>query len=174
MIPFAEYCLKATGYIERHYGLRIALRDVPPPFIGDLNGAEIHIHRSVSSEKHLFLLAHLFGHSVQWNVSPETIEIGQQRKPPVAESLLPPIMAYEREAAAYALTMLNESGIRGIEQWLSDWTACDIAYLGHFYRTGEKLEFSYFRLEDTALLTPKPIPAFTPRKLEFRRDGIVI
>jgi len=34
--------------------------------------------------------------------------------------------------------MLHQIGITEIDQWLSDYTACDMAYLQHYYRTGEK------------------------------------
>jgi hypothetical protein len=37
--------------------------------------------------------------------------------------------------------MLHQVGINDADQWLSDYTACDMAYLRHYYRTGEKLSF---------------------------------
>jgi hypothetical protein len=115
--------------------------DVPDPLTGDLDGAEIHIDYAVTVEQRFFLLAHLFGHTLQWNVSPRAFEIGKPHEPPVSEELLPAIIDYEREAASYALGMLHQVGINDADQWLSDYTACDMAYLRHYYRTGEKLSF---------------------------------
>ncbi|HUQ90914.1 MAG TPA: hypothetical protein VM120_04470 [Bryobacteraceae bacterium] len=174
MIPFREHCATVQQHVEGRYGIRVVIRDVPDPLTGDLDGCEIHIDHAVTAEERLFLLAHLFGHTVQWNASPRALEIGQVHQPPVAESLLPDIMEYEREAAGYALSMLRETGITQLDQWLSDYTACDMAYLKHYYRTGEKLAFSSFWRDATEPLQPVPIPSFVPAARTFRRDGIVI
>jgi len=111
--------------LERAYGIRVVTLDVPDPLTGDLDGAEIHIDYAVTVEQRFFLLAHLFGHTVQWNVSPRAFEIGKPHEPPVSEELLPAIIDYEREAASYALGMLHQVGINDADQWLSDYTACD-------------------------------------------------
>jgi hypothetical protein len=84
------------------------------------------------------------------------------------------ILDYEREAAAYALGMFHEIGIIDLDQWLSDYTGCDMAYLDHYYRTGEKREFREFWRSGCPLIRPKPVPGFTPSKRVFRLDGIVI
>src|ERR1700751_3386755 len=133
MIPFAEYSNQVEHRIQEAHGVRVVTRDVPDPLIGDLNGAEIHIDYAVTPEQRLFLLAHLFGHTVQWNVNPDAYELGQPRQPPVKEDALPALMEYEKEAARYALRMFHDVGINGIDQWLSDYTACDMAYLRHYY-----------------------------------------
>ena len=174
MIPFADYCARVQEHVERSYNIRIVTRDILDPLTGDLDGSEIDIDYAVSPELRLFLLAHLFGHTVQWNVNPRAFEIGKTHEPPVSEDLLPTIMEYEREAACYGLGMLHHAGITGVDQWLSDFTACDMAYLFHYYRTGEKKDSLSFWRENTPLLQPKPAPRFTPTKRVFRRDGIVI
>ncbi len=174
MLPFPKYCTEVEEHIQRSYGIRIVTRDVPDPLTGDLDGAEIHIDHAVTAEQRLFLLAHLFGHTVQWNVNPHAFELGQPRQPPVEEDALPTLMEYEREAASYALSMLHEVGIPTVDQWLSDYTACDMAYLRHYYRTGEKREFSSFWQDDTPRIQPQPVPPFTPTKRSLRCDGIVI
>src|SRR5216684_8574190 len=106
-IPFEEYSARAQKHLESFYGIRVVTRDILDPLTGDLDGAEIHIDYAVSPEQRLFLLAHLFGHTVQWNVSPRALELGKPHVPPVAEQLLPAIIDYEREAASYALGMLH-------------------------------------------------------------------
>jgi hypothetical protein len=174
MIPFDEYGVRVQEHIERAYGIRVLTTDVPDPLTGDLNGSEIQIDYAVSAEQRLFLLLHLFGHTVQWNVNPRSYEIGRPRRPPVDERLLPEIIEYEREAASYALAILRDIGITGLDAWFSDYTACDMAYLEHYYRTGEKSEFSTFWRDKTPVLTPRPVPAFTPAQRRFRSDGIVI
>jgi hypothetical protein len=111
---------------------------------------------------------------VQWNIDPDAYEIGRPRQPPVAEDAIPALMDYERQAAAYALGMFHQIGITDADQWLSDYTAADMGYLSHYYRTGEKPAFASFRSEKTSPILPQHVPAFTRRKRSFRGDGIVI
>src|SRR5580704_6318183 len=164
MIPFAEYAKRVEERIQGAYGIRIVTRDIPDPLTGDLNGSEIHIDCAVTPEERLFLLAHLFGHTVQWNVTPGAFELGGPRRPPVPEAELPALMEYERNAARYALGLFHEAGIKDIDQWLSDYAACDEAYLRHYYRTGERKAFASFRKEGTPPIQPWPIPSFVPVK----------
>lgn len=174
MIPFADYCEKVKHHLETTYGIPVVTRDVPDALTGDLNGAEVHIDCAVSSEQRLFLLAHLFGHTVQWSVDPDAYEMGMPQNPPVREEAIPALMEYERAAAGYSLSMLHEIGITTVDQWLSDYTACDMAYLRHYYCTGERKEFLSFWRENTPHLLLRPIPKFTLTKRSMRSDGIVI
>jgi len=172
--PFAEYFARVQESLEHLYGIRVVIRDIPDPLIGDLDGAEIHIDPACNPEQRLFLVAHLFGHAVQWNLSPRAFELGSRYRPPVENSDIPAILDYEREAAAYALQMLRQIGITDIDQWFSEYAACDEAYLLHYYRTGEKGEFHSFWHDNVPLVQPKPVPRFTPTRRRFRMDGVVI
>jgi len=173
-IRFDEYSARAQKHLETFYGIRVVTRDIPDPLTGDLDGAEIHIDYAVTPEQRLFLLAHLFGHTIQWNVNAASFELGRRYQPPVNEDLIPAIIAYEREAACYGLAMLHQIGITDIDQWFCDYTACDQAYLLHFYRTGEKRDFRSFWANRAPLIEARPIPCFTPTRRVFRMDGIVI
>lgn len=173
-IPFDEYSARVQKHLESIYAVPVVIRDIPDPLIGDLDGSEIHIDRAVTSEQRLFLLGHLFGHTVQWNVDPAAFEIGWQYQPPVNEDLIPAIIAYEREAACYGLALFHEAGITDIDPWFCDYTACDQAYLLHFYRTAEKRDFNTFWRTHAPRIEPKTIPVFTPTRRSFRMDGIVI
>lgn len=174
VIPFERNCERVELQLQQSFGIRVVTRDIPDPLTGDLDGAEIHIDYLVTPEQRLFLLAHLFGHTVQWNTDAAAFEIGQLHKPPVPEDRVPGILAYEREAAGYALALLHQCGITGADQWLADSTSCDLAYLLHYYRTGEKKDFRTFWRDDTPPLQPKPIPPFKPSRRTFRREGLVI
>jgi len=174
MIPFADYSARVERHIEKVYSVRVVTRDVPDPLTGDLNGAEIHIDYAVTPEQRLFLLAHLFGHTVQWNVNRGAFELGRPQTPPVSEECLPALMDYEGEAARYALTLLHEVGITDVDQWFADYAACDAAYLRHYYVTAEKREFLSFWQDGTARLQAQPVPPFTPANRAFRSDGVVI
>ena len=166
--------MRVEQHIEHTYGVRVITRDIPDPLTGDLNGAEIHIDQAVTAEQRLFLLAHLFGHTVQWNVIPGAFELGQPRQPPVSPDDLPELMEYESEAARYALGLLHETGITSADQWFADYAACDAAYLRHYYVTGEKREFLSFWQEGAALIDAVPVPPFAAIGRSLRSDGIVI
>jgi hypothetical protein len=174
MIDFANDCQQLQQHMENAYGIRVITRDIPYPLTGDLNGAEIHVDEAVTPEQRLFLLAHLFGHTVQWNTTEGAYELGQPQQPPVDEALLPSLMEYERQAARFAQALLHEIGITAADQWFADYAACDAAYLRHFYVTGEKREFLSFWQEGAPLVEPQLIPRFTPSMRAFRSDGIVI
>ena len=173
-IPFAEYFVRVQECLERTYGIRVVMRDIPDPLIGDLDGLEIHIDPGTNPDQRLFLVAHLFGHTVQWNVDPHAFGLGSRYELPVEPKDIPAILGYEREAAAYALALLHESGIMEIDQWFSDYAACDEAYLLHYYRTGEKGDFRSFWRDKVPPVEPKPVPPFTPAKRRFRMEGVVI
>jgi hypothetical protein len=174
VIPFARYCTTVQRQIEDCYHVRVVTRDIPDPLTGDLDGIEVHVDYALTAEQRLFLLAHLFGHTVQWNVDPKAFELGRQYGPPVDERLFPKIIEYEREAASYGLSLLHEAEIRDIDSWFSAYTACDQAYLLHYYRTGEKGDFRSFWPDNAPLIEPKPVPKFIPARRTFRMDGIVI
>jgi hypothetical protein len=174
MIPFADYFARIEEHLERFHGIRVVTTEIPGPFLGDLDGAEIRLDRALAPEQRFFLLGHLFGHTVQWNADPRSLAIGKLHQPPVDAALLPAITDYEREAACYALSMLHQVGITAADQWFCDYTACDMAYLLHYYRTGEKRDFIGFWHDNTPLIQPKTIPAFTPTKRVSRLSGIVI
>jgi hypothetical protein len=171
---FTHYAARVQQHLETTYNLRVVTRDITDPLTGDLDGAEIHIDYAVSPEERFFLLAHLFGHTVQWNIDPRAFELGKPHPPPVDETLLPAIREYEREAATYALWMLHQIDIYDADEWFCNYTACDMEYLVHFYRTGEKREFKSFWREHSPPIAPRPVPFFTPTKRAFRLDGIVI
>ena len=149
-------------------------RDIPDPLTGDLDGMEIHIDHAVTPDLRLFLLAHLFGHTVQWNLDAHAFDLGIQIAPPVDEALIPKVLVYEKEAARYGLALFHEIGITDADPWFADFSACDQAYLTHFYRTGEKRDSMSFWQEDVVPVEPKPVPSFTPTRRRFRMDGVVI
>ena len=174
MVPFAEACALVEPYIERHYGIRLCTCEVGGGFVGDLDGAEIRIDPTAGAEQRFFLLGHLFGHTVQWNTDPEAFALGRPQIPPVGAALLPALLAYEREAASYGLALFAEAGMGAVEPWYSDYSACDLDYLTHYYRTGEKADFRAFWREGRPPLPMKPIPPFQPVRRIFRAAGVVI
>lgn len=161
-------------YIERRYGIPVVIRDITDPFTGDLDGSRIEVDFDQSAEDALFIIAHLFGHTVQWNTDPRARVIGTApvRKPD--EEFLTELRDYEQLACRYSLKLFHEAGVRDLDQWMADFAACDSAYLMHFYRTGEKRPFREFWLHGMPLVLPAEIPPFHPTQWVARNEGIVI
>jgi hypothetical protein len=151
--------------IEDRYGLPVVVTDVPDPNTGDFDGASIALDHANDLELSLFVLAHLFGHTAQWATSDEYRELGTRyaATAPPAE-LWERVRQYEEEASRYSLTLFHESGVRDLDQWLSDWAHADWRYLAHFYQTGKRGDVRAFLRPDGPLLAPLPIPEFTPKR----------
>jgi hypothetical protein len=160
--------------IEDRWGIPVLLKDVPHPFTGDLDGAEIHVDHENDVEDAVFIVAHLFGHTVQWNVSPEARDIGMTARTTWSEDELRRLRHYEQEACRYSMQLFHDCGVHDLDGWLSDFAACDLAYLEHAYRTGEKLPFRSFWRDGTPALTPLSIPEFHPTRWWSRWSGVVI
>jgi hypothetical protein len=161
-------------YIERRYGVPVSISAVPNPFTGDLDGAAIKVDHDQEIESAVFIIAHLFGHTVQWNTSPKAREIGYRLYVNATEEELAALVEYELVACRYSIQLFHEAGILDLDQWLSDFSTCDLAYLLHFYRTGDKRPMMSFWENDTPRLEPLAIPEFTPQKWVARWEGIVV
>ncbi len=152
-------------HIEDRYGLPVMISDVVDPNTGDFDGMQIQVDYDLEFDLAVFILAHLFGHTVQWAVDDDARELGTRygvEAPP--PELFEAIRLYEEEAARYGLQLFHEAGLADLDQWLCDWSVADWRYLEHFYRSGEKLEFRPLLEPGTPLLEPLPIPHFQPRK----------
>lgn len=172
---FREVFNLLEKHIERRYGIPVVLKDVPTPFTGDLDGAEIQVDWENDPEEALFILVHLFGHTVQWNVSPAARELGSEVERSPSREKIDALEIYEEEACRYSLQLLHEAGVYDLDGWLADFSRCDFAYLRHFYETGgNKSNFRSFWREGTDRLEPLAIPRFEPTRWKTRWDGIVI
>jgi hypothetical protein len=178
MHPTAERLTEAFNtiepYIERVYGIPVVITDVPAPFTGDLDGSRILVDFHEDVESALFIVAHLFGHTVQWCTCPLAREIGMAARVDPSPENLERVRRYEVDACRYSLQLFHDAGIRDLDQWMSDFAACDYAYLENFYRTGQKSEFRSFWRDNQPLLTPLPIPPFVPQRWTTRWEGIVV
>jgi hypothetical protein len=160
--------------IEDRWGIPVRIADVPNPFTGDLDGEQILVDHENELEDAVFILVHLFGHTVQWNVSDAAREIGFAKREHWTDDQLRDVAAYEEEACRYSLQLLHEAGVHDLDQWVSDFAACDTAYLLHYYRTGEKRPFRSFWRDGAPLLAPLTIPVFQPARWITRYEGTVV
>ncbi|HEX4998674.1 MAG TPA: hypothetical protein VFY29_10625 [Terriglobia bacterium] len=161
-------------YIETRYGVPVIIKDVPDPFTGDLDGSEIHVDYANDIENAVFIIAHLFGHTVQWNLSEYARRIGSEAQQNPSDERLQALEAYEREACRYSLQLFHDAGIFDLDQWVSDFAVCDFAYLRHFYKTGAKRPFRSFWKSGQGLLLPLAIPDFQPTRWITRYQGTVV
>ncbi len=175
--PSPQRCAAVFAQVERvieeRWGVPVRIRDVPHPFTGDLDGTEIHLDYDLEAEDSLFIVVHLFGHTVQWNTDPEARAIGMHPGP-WDDATLARLRAYETDACRLSMQLFHDAGVHDLDQWLSDFAACDYAYLEHLFRTGEKRPFRSFWTAGHPHLTPLAIPAFAPQRWTTRADGVVV
>ena len=143
------------------YGVRVYVDDILDPNTGTFDGSSIGIDYANDLEMSLFVLVHLFGHTVQWNTVPEYRTIDQRVKPFAPDAVIEEARVYELNASRHGLTLLHDAGIADRDQWLSDWRGSDWAYLSHYYATGVLGDWRAFRTTGFPLLTPLSIPPFS-------------
>jgi hypothetical protein len=165
---------RLVAHLERRWSIPVVIRDVPNPYTGDLDGAEIHVDYDLDIEDAVFIVAHLFGHTVQWNTSPAARAMELLTPGKVSPAELAAIQSYEAEACRYSLQLFHEAGITDLDPWLSDFAACDYRYLEHFYRTAEKPPFRSFWRDGEPVLQPLAIPDFHPTRWVSRWQGVVV
>jgi len=171
---FREVYNTVAAYVEDRYGIPVVISDVVNPFTGDLDGSEIHVDYENSIEEAVFILVHLFGHTVQWNMSDYNRKIGYEVQQNPSLERIDELERYEKEACGYSLQLFHDAGVRDLDQWTSDYAACDFAFLRTFYLTGKKSRFRSFWKDGQPLLKPLPIPDFVPTKWISRWQGIVV
>ena len=81
---FRDACGAVTKHLHARYGVSVEVASIKPPLKGDLDGSRILVADHNTDEERLFLVAHLFGHTVQWNISAELRRLGMTMGPPAA------------------------------------------------------------------------------------------
>ena len=171
---FRDACSAVTKHVQARYGISVEVASIEPPLKGDFDGTRILVADRNSDEERLFLVAHLFGHTVQWNLSTELRRLGMTMPVKPTSEELDALEAYEREACRYSQQVIHEAGVTKLDQWLADYSSCDLAFLRHLYTTGERRAFRDFWIPGQPLIEPRPIPAFTPTRWRRREHAIVL
>ncbi|MBK7859101.1 MAG: hypothetical protein IPJ65_10880 [Archangiaceae bacterium] len=149
--------------VEDRYGIPVSISDVLDPNTGDFDGMRIQVDYNQDLESALFVLVHLFGHTVQWNLSEEYRKLGTDVTPGKSDAMMARIYDYEKNATRYSLRLMHEAGVRDLDRWVSDWWSADWEFLKHFYQTGERLDFKrLLKPNHGELLTELEIPEFQP------------
>ena len=178
-MDFGSVFTQFAAYITREYGVVVAIKSLPPDMTGDFDGTHIAVRADLDAEIKLFILAHLFGHTVQFNTSATLRQIGVTSF--TAHNINPDIMSviqlYEQEAGQYGLAVLHALGIFELDQWLSDWVWGDWSYLKLVYETKRapeivpeqiKLFKNKYVHSGSKIIAPLPVPPFTPQIWEKR------
>jgi len=172
MIDFQTCFNLVERHIETRYGMPVSISDVKDPNTGDFDGTSIKIDYALELDLAFYVLLHLFGHSVQWNLSAEFRELGQDQTIPKPPEDMERIRIYERDATRYALELCREAKLEPldeIDRWVSDWFHADFAFLETFYTTGERLDPRELITPGKGeLLMPLAIPDFTPQRWTSR------
>ena len=159
---------RVVPVVEGKYGVEVMISDVVDPNTGDFDGQTILIDYDQDLEVALFVLVHLFGHTVQWNVSDEYRALGLNVAVGKTPEEMVAITEYEQGATRLGIALLHEGGVRDLDGWASDWWRADFEYLVHFYKTGEKKDVRSLLRHGGDTLAPLPIPRFTPTKFASR------
>jgi len=149
--------------IEQAYSLKVNIGPVAGSYTGQFDGKEIWADLDKDPEEAVFILVHLFGHTVQWNLD-ENLRLLGLANSGITEADLPRIYKYERQASQLGLALLEQTGEFRLARWLTNCFGADWKFLAHFYRTGEKIRFEVETGDDEPLLISIPIPSFTPQR----------
>jgi hypothetical protein len=172
MIDYQTCFNRVEKHIEDRYQMPVSISDVLDPNTGDFDGVSIKIDYSLELDLAFYVLLHLFGHSVQWNLSAEYRQLGLDQTIPKPPEEMLRIHEYERDATRYSLALCRDAGVEPldeIDRWVSDWFDADYAFLAHFYTTGERLDpRALLRAGKSELLKPLTIPDFTPQRWTSR------
>jgi hypothetical protein len=136
-------------------------------YTGQFDGTDLWVDLDRGGEEAIFILVHLFGHTVQWNLDPELRKIGLGNTE-VTPADLPRIYQYERQASQLGLKLLEEIGETHLARWLSNHFGADWKFLERFYRSGEKVRFDIASGQEEPLLESIPIPKFIPQRWPMR------
>ena len=107
---FRDACSAVTEHLHARYGVSVEVASIEPPLKSDLDGSRILVADHNTDEERLFLVAHLFGHTVQWNVSAELRRLGMTMPVKPTSDELEALEAYEREAVPVQPAGSSRSG----------------------------------------------------------------
>jgi hypothetical protein len=163
IVDFRQVFRALVEHIQRHYALKVNIGPVVGSYTGQFDGKEIWVDLDKDPEEAVFILVHLFGHTVQWNLDEDLRRLGLSDVG-VQEADLPRIYQYERQASQLGLALLEATNEFRLARWLTNRFGADWKFLAHFYRTGEKVRFEVEMGADEPLLQSLPIPRFVPQQ----------
>ncbi len=172
--------LRSVEKVE-HYGLRVEYCDLGSN-TGEFDGESIKISTACPKDMSLFVLSHLFGHTVQWCVSESARQIGLKKfSAPVDEVSLMLVKEYEKNASQLGASLLVSVWDYpvAIWNWIGNWFDADWKYLRDLY-TGKEVvppipnssawKSKYYRPHSSNVIECVSIPHFVPCLFEVRNS----
>jgi hypothetical protein len=156
-----------TSAVVKH-GFVLEYRDLEPPRTGIFDGLRIVIDPDVGFEMQCFLLLHLFGHSVQWVAPSIEHKLEDLRHTEDKARFMQALQDYEFEAAGFGMQLLQDIGVRHLDQWYSDFVETDWRYVEGYYATDQLPDWKTCVVSGCALIAPRPIPPLVHRQVEVR------
>ncbi len=95
VIDYREVYERVRERITLRYGITVEDKKFKDGNTGDLDGAKIAVDPRLQRRNSLFVLLHLFGHTVQWNCSDEQREVGYRNYQNIDDDDLRGVTAYE-------------------------------------------------------------------------------
>jgi hypothetical protein len=120
LTEFQDASIAVTTLPHARYSVSVEVTSIEPPLKGVRDGSRILVADHNTDEERPFLLAHLFGHTVPWNVSAEARRLGMVMPVKAPRHELYALKAYEWEACRYSQQALHEVGVSGLDKWLAD------------------------------------------------------
>lgn len=159
------------GVLAHGFALRFDdLSDQEQKKTGTFDGLEIVLHQGNDPQLQIFILLHLFGHSVQW-VAPSLEDTlrGIQNKENMSKFMYF-LRRYEFEAARFGLQLLHEAGITEADEWFAEMVDIDWQYVKTYYETGvvPNLDDIAAMPIDASRIEPLAIPELRHRRVKVR------
>ena len=105
-VDFRQVFRALVQHIEHYYSLKVNVGPVTGSYTGQFDGKEIWVDLDKDPEEAVFILVHLFGHTVQWNLDENLRRLGLSNSG-VQENDLPRIYQYERQASQLVLVVVS-------------------------------------------------------------------
>jgi hypothetical protein len=162
-----EVWIRITSHVVKH-GFALEYRDLEPPRTGIFDGLRIVIDPDVGFEMQIFILLHLFGHSVQWVAPSLESKLDALQHTTDKSRFMQVLHDYEYEAAQFGLQLLHAAGINNLDQWYSDFVATDWRYVERYYREDRIPPWNECVVQNSAVIHPTAIPPLQLRQVEVR------
>lgn len=175
MLKFRHLYEIMVRFLLNKYNLTILEMDIvdSDEYIGSFNGETITIKNNLKYDHKLFLVAHLFGHCVQWCGETSSKYSNIEDMLPInnegtsSKEQIDKLKHYEAEAAGYAVQLLHDALDINLAQWFSDWSRADWDHFINIKSLEDKLNLMEIKVKfGTKLISPLKINKIKLRKIK--------
>lgn len=164
----AALLLERLGEAVKSYGYEVREAELEKPKTGIFNGLAITLDQSQPAYLKVFILLHLFGHSVQWTAPAIEHKLEALQNTPDKAEFMQVLHNYEYEAAQFAAKLLVDAGFPEYQGWLADFVETDWQYVKRYYETDRIPPLEDCVSLGQPLIEPGEIPEIQLRKVAVR------